>query len=87
MAVTFVINGEKLPPVRYAQNIPLLGDVVELITADHPESVHYEVVLVHHKIDTRGMIGRGETMVHLKKMKPIITAKEKKKIEIELKGE
>ncbi len=87
MAVTFVIDGEKLPPVRYAQNIPLLGDVVELSTADKPDPTHYEVVLVHHKIDTRGMIGRGETMVHLKKMKPILTAKEKKKIEKEIKGE
>ncbi len=77
--VLFVINGEKLPPVRYTQNIPLMGDVVELTTGDHPEPVHYEVVLVHHKIDTRGMIGRGETMIHLKKMKPILTAKEKKK--------
>ena len=87
MAVTFVIDGEKLPPVRYAQNIPLLGDVVELSTADNPDPIHYEVVLVHHKIDTRGMIGRGETMIHLKKMKPILTAKEKKKIEKEIKGE
>ncbi len=77
--VTFVINGEKLPNVRYAQNIPLMGDVVELSTGDHPDPVHYEVVLVHHKIDTRGMIGRGETLIHLKKMKPILTAKEKKK--------
>ncbi len=76
--VTFVINGEKLPNVRYAQNIPLMGDVVELSTGDHPDPVHYEVVLVHHKIDTRGLIGRGETMIHLKKMKPILTAKEKK---------
>jgi len=77
--VSFVIDGEKLPPVRYVSAIPLMGDVVELTTGDHPESVHYEVVLVHHKIDTRGVIGRGETMIHLKKMKPILTAKEKKK--------
>ncbi len=87
MAMTFVINGEKLPPIRYASNIPLLGDVVELSTGDHPDPVHYEVVLVHHKIDTRGMIGRGETLIHLKKMKPILSVKEKKKIEKEVKGE
>lgn len=79
MGVCFVIEGEKLPPVRYTQNIPIMGDVVELQTADHPDPIHYEVVLVHHKIDTRGMIGRGETLIHLKKMKPILTVKEKKK--------
>jgi len=79
MAVSFVIEGEKLPPVRYAANIPLTGDVVELSTANHPDPQHYEVVLIHHKIDTRGLIGRGETLVHLKKMKPILTAKDKKK--------
>jgi len=77
--LSFVIDGEKLPPVRYIQNLPSMGDVVELTTGDHPEPVHYEVVLVHHKIDTRGMLGRGEIMIHLKKMKPILTVKEKKK--------
>jgi len=82
--VTFVIEGEKLPPIRYAATIPLVGDVVELSTSDNPNPIHYEVVLVHHKIDTRGIIGRGETLVHLKKMKPILSEKEKKKA---LKGE
>ncbi len=80
MATIFVIDGEKLPPIRYAQNIPVTGDVVELSTAEHPDPTHYEVVLVHHKIDTRGIVGRGETLVHLKKMKPILSAKDRKKI-------